>query len=213
MYNNDDDFSNFEDEIYDSNQLNPLHSLFYQSACVQSDEKRVQNLNTREKNTIQQISSELSNPPIQTQINQYIPQGEEQDNFQEEKNETQKQKLKVIADTMIPGESKNLSKCYARYLQQFIIEVCENTVDPKLKELRHEKDIQKFLSNKAENLTNFDLSQFIESENGRIFAKEYFGNCLWKQGVVKESKTSVPVLYRHNIEQFSKAIKAKKIKE
>ncbi|CAD8084310.1 unnamed protein product [Paramecium sonneborni] len=129
---------------------------------------------------------------------------------QNQTNENNKKKnrtLKPEIESILPGESKNLSKCYGRQLQQFIQNVIRNTKDSKLKQLIEDKDIQQFLSINPDKIRKFDLNQFVNSPKGRIFSKEFFDQCLWAIGIVKESKTHVNPLFRYNIEIFCETIK------
>ncbi|CAK87717.1 unnamed protein product (macronuclear) [Paramecium tetraurelia] len=101
--------------------------------------------------------------------------------------------------TALPGESKNLHKCYGRQLQLFIRNFCNKTNNSSLKEDQH---IKQFLQIQGDKIGKYELNQFLNCQKGKMFSKEFFGQCLWKYNVVKESKTSVSSLFRHNIEPF-----------
>ncbi|CAD8191944.1 unnamed protein product [Paramecium octaurelia] len=101
--------------------------------------------------------------------------------------------------TALPGESKNLHKCYGRQLQLFIRNFCNKTNNSSLKEDQH---IKQFLQIPGDKIGKYELNQFLNCQKGKMFSQEFFGQCLWKYNVVKESKTSVSSLFRHNIEPF-----------
>ncbi|CAD8179859.1 unnamed protein product [Paramecium pentaurelia] len=132
--------------------------------------------------------------------------------LQEKDDESQSSRKKLIKkqkiQTALPGESKNLHKCYGRQLQLFIKNFCNKTNNLIVKE---NQDIMQFLQIPGDKIGKFELNQILNSPLGKIISKEFFGQCLWKYNVVKESKTSVSSLFRHNIEPFWEVNKKKKL--
>ncbi|CAD8190463.1 unnamed protein product [Paramecium pentaurelia] len=109
--------------------------------------------------------------------------------------------------TKIPGETKNLPKCFARRLKEFILSSVENTDDPELKNAQNDSDLKSFLKLKPEQITKSKLDIFIKSDIGSIFCKEFFGSCQWNYGITKEGKTNVDPYFRYNIQYFWKSVK------
>ncbi|CAD8093589.1 unnamed protein product [Paramecium primaurelia] len=146
------------------------------------------------------------------QIYSYQSRDDDQSEFKEDllRKNRKKQILKLNVDSILPGESKNLPKCYARQLKIFIKNVFDQTEDLQLQKLKDDKDIRQFLQVEVEKLSKFELFKFIQTPGGSIFCKEFFGKCLWNFGIIKESKTNVNVLFRHNLEEFCQVIKKKK---
>ncbi|CAD8081368.1 unnamed protein product [Paramecium primaurelia] len=128
----------------------------------------------------------------------------------DDENQSSKKKLikKQKIQTALPGESKNLHKCYGRQLQLFIKNFCNKTNNLIVKE---NQDIMQFLQIPGDKIGKCELNQILNSPLGKIISKEFFGQCLWKYNVVKESKTSVSSLFRHNIEPFWEVNKKKKL--
>ncbi|CAD8196925.1 unnamed protein product [Paramecium pentaurelia] len=170
----------------------------------QSNEFPYLNYTTQEKKYSKKITTH--------QIYSNQPRDDDQSEIKEDllRKNRKKQILKFNVDSILPGESKNLPKCYARQLKIFIKNVCDQTEDLEIQKLKDDIDIKQFLQVQVEKLSKFELFKFIQTPGGSIFCKEFFGKCLWNFGVVKESKTNVNVLFRHNLEEFCQVIKKKK---
>ncbi|CAK56584.1 unnamed protein product (macronuclear) [Paramecium tetraurelia] len=113
--------------------------------------------------------------------------------------------------TKFPGETKNLPKCLARRIKDFITSVVKDSEDPEIKMILNNPEIKRFLEMKSERISKQKLDLFIQSDIGSIFCKEFFGNCLWSYGVTKEGKTNVETCFRYNIQYFTKTIKKRRL--
>ncbi|CAD8120797.1 unnamed protein product [Paramecium sonneborni] len=107
----------------------------------------------------------------------------------------------------IPGETKNLSKCFARQLQQFIKNTIKNSDDSELKKTLENNVIKKFLEENPEEIGKAKLLIFMNTSIGQIFCKEFFGNCQWNYRLIKESKINIELCFRYNISYYQEVIK------
>ncbi|CAD8187766.1 unnamed protein product [Paramecium octaurelia] len=171
----------------------------------------------------EEINLELQNPPnygVGQESNNKYQQIFNYGDFDDDQNCSQQEHEMVNIQnnlvstkvyTKIPGETKNLPKCLARRIQDYITTIVQDSEDPELKNTLNNPEIKRFLDMKPEKISKQKLDLFIQSDIGSIFCKEFFGNCLWSYGITKEGKTNVETCFRYNIQYFTKTIKKRKL--
>ncbi|CAD8106589.1 unnamed protein product [Paramecium sonneborni] len=183
----DDDLQQQFNEVRDFEQIDQIHE---------------------ENNNFQDISGEVfENNQFSFQAGPDLFQSEES-YLLELTNKEQLKNSKI--EVKMPGETKNLPKCFARQLQQFIENSIKYSDDPELKKALDYSQVKQFLKLNPERMGKVKLLEFIGTNMGQMFCQEFFGNCQWNYRLTKESKTNIELCFRHNLSYYLEVIKKKR---
>ncbi|CAD8105983.1 unnamed protein product [Paramecium sonneborni] len=101
-----------------------------------------------------------------------------------------------------PGETKNIPKNVLVGLMKFIETILEKKQIENYYEFVDDLDWKNLKDIPKSQLTKNTLISFLSTKIGRLFGKQYFGQCHWASNFLKQNKTKTSLYYKHNLQYY-----------